>query len=231
MIWCSCARVVEAGRRSRRQIGGLVPCVVGDHAAELVEDVMAADAGIVKPLGGTPRPSRVVLPQLVGDDLVDGDVPSGVDAVDLAVEGRVGQRGMVFGVLPLDEQPPLVGIPWVQAWVVLLADAGAEVGRGEHAAVQGVLRIGQVTMRVQTLQELSDGRGVFALVVGLAEVLAAVASDVEELGDGGLLQAGLLAGPVHPCGDHPRQCVAVGVVEDDLGGAPSRAGIRQSWPG
>jgi hypothetical protein len=144
---------------------------------------------------------------------VDGDVPSGVDAVDLAVEGRVGQRGMVFGVLPLDEQPPLVGIPWVQAWVVLLADAGAEVGHGEHAAVQGVLRIGQVTMRVQAPQELSDGRGVFALVVGLAEVLAAVASDVEELGDGGLLQAGLLTGPVHPCGDHPRQCVAVGVVE------------------
>ena len=137
----------------------------------------------------------------------------GVDAVDLAVEARVLQRGMVFGVLPLDEQPPLVGIPWVQAWVVLLADAGAEVGRGEHAAVQGVLRIGQVTMRVQAPQELSDGRGVFALVVGLAEVLAAVASDVEELGDGGLLQAGLLTGPVHPCGDHPRQCVAVGVVE------------------
>ena len=59
-------------------------------------------------------------------------MPSGVNAVDLAVEGRVGQRGMVLGVLPLDEQPPLVGISWVQAWVVLLADAGAEVGHGHY---------------------------------------------------------------------------------------------------
>jgi hypothetical protein len=151
---------------------------------------------------------------------VDGDVQPGVDAVDLGVEGRVGQRGMVLGVLALDEQLPLVGIPWVQAWVVLVADAGAEVGHGEHAAVQGVLRIGQVTTRVQALQELSDGRGVFALVVGVAEVLAAVEGDVDELGDGGLFQAGPLAGPVHPCGDHARQCVAVGVVEDGLGGHP-----------
>ena len=83
-------------------------------------------------------------------------MPSGVDAVDLAVEGRVGQRGMVFGVLPLDEQPPLVRIPWVQAWVVLLADAGAEVGHGEHAAVQGVPRIGQVTAGVEAAEELPD---------------------------------------------------------------------------
>src|SRR5215213_6222398 len=102
---------------------------------------------------------------------------------------------MVFGVLPLDEQPPLVRISWVQAWVVLLADAGAEVGHGEHATVQGVLRLGQTTAAVQAVQELSDRRGVCALVVSLAEVLAAVAGDVDELGDGRRVQAGPLAGP------------------------------------
>jgi hypothetical protein len=36
--------------------------VGGDHPAELVEDVVAVDAGLVEPLGGTPRLSRVVLP-------------------------------------------------------------------------------------------------------------------------------------------------------------------------
>jgi hypothetical protein len=36
--------------------------VRGDDAAELVEDVVAVDAGVVQPLGGTPRLSRVVLP-------------------------------------------------------------------------------------------------------------------------------------------------------------------------
>ena len=144
----------------------------------------------------------------------------GVDAVDLAVEARVGQHGMVFGMLPLDEQPPLVRIPWVQARVVLLADAGAEVGHGEHATVQGVLRIGQATAGVEAVEELPDRRGVRALVVGLAEALAAVAGDVDELGDGGRVQAGPFARPAHPCGDHARQGVAVDVVEDDLGRHP-----------
>jgi hypothetical protein len=75
------------------------------------------------------------------------------------VEGRVGKHAVVLGVLPLDEQSPLVGIPWVQARVVLLADAGTEVGHGEHAAVQGVLRIGQATAGVQAVEELPDRRG------------------------------------------------------------------------
>src|SRR4029450_1418466 len=105
---------------------------------------------------------------------------------------------MVFGVLPLDEQPPLVRIPWVQAWIVLLADAGAEVGHGEHAAVQGVPRIGQVTAGVEAAEELPDRRGVRALLVGLAEILAAVAGDVDECGDGGRVQAGPRAGPAYP---------------------------------
>ena len=70
------------------------------------------------------------------------------------------------------------------------------------------------------MQELSDRRGVCALVVSLAEVLAAVAGDVDELGDGGRVQAGPLAGPAYPGGDHVRQGVAVGVVKDDLGGHP-----------
>ena len=112
------------------------------------------------------------------------------------------------------------GISWIQARIVLLADTGAEVGHGEHAAVQGVLRIGQVTTRVQTVEELPDRRGVCALVVGVAEVLAAVKGHVDKLGDSAGLQAGPLAGPAHPCGDHARQCVAVGVLEDDLGGHP-----------
>jgi hypothetical protein len=36
--------------------------VRGDDAAELVEDVVAVDAGVMEPLGGPPRLSRVVLP-------------------------------------------------------------------------------------------------------------------------------------------------------------------------
>ena len=179
-----------------------------------------SSAGVAEPLGGAPRLRWVVLPQLVGDDLVNGDVQPGVDPRDLALEARIGQRGVILGMLSLDEQPPLVRIPWVQARVVLVADTGAEVWHGEHAAVQGVLRIGQATAGVEAVEELPDRRGVCTLLVGLAEILAAVAGDVDELGDGGRVQAGPFARPAHPCGDHARQGVAVDLVEDDLGRHP-----------
>ena len=71
-----------------------------DDAAELVEDVVAVHPGIAEPLGGAPRLRRVVVPQLVGDDLVDGDVQPGVDAVELAVEGRIGKRAWYWGCSP-----------------------------------------------------------------------------------------------------------------------------------
>jgi hypothetical protein len=147
------------------------------------------------------------------------------------------------GCSPLDEQPPLVRISWVQARVVVLADTGSEVGHGEHAAVQGVLRMGQVTAGVEAVEELPDRRGVRALLVGLAEIRAAVAGDVDELGDGGRVQAGPLADPAYPGGDHVWQGVAAALdaVSRCAGVTPrtasarskafaSRVPVRAAWP-
>ena len=79
--------------------------LAGDHRSEHVQHLVPLIAGGQKPHRGLPHLWRVVGPQLVGDDLMHGDVQDPIDRhpsdVDLALS--IGQSLVQLRMLGLDE--------------------------------------------------------------------------------------------------------------------------------
>ena len=116
--------------------GECPPNLGGDDGTQHVQHLVALVAGSGQPLGRLPHLGWVVGPELVGDDLVHGNVQSGVHGLVSSPDfAEAGTEGLLqLRVLSLDQCPTLVFVGGVEKCQVDAVDLSRARRAGKRLA-------------------------------------------------------------------------------------------------